>query len=123
MQQKNGLKRLYALGRMKAGKMNKTETAYAEHLKLMQAAGEILWWRFEGMKFKLADNTFYTPDFTVLCADGTLEAHEVKGYMLEDANVKVKVAAEMYPLRFIIVRVKPKKDGGGWRFSEVGNGN
>ena len=35
MRQKNGLKRLYALGRMKSGKMNKTEAAYAEHLKLM----------------------------------------------------------------------------------------
>lgn len=118
MRQENGLKRIYALGRMKSGKMNKTEAAYAEHLKMKQAAGEILWWRFEGLKFRLADNTFYTPDFAVLCADGTLEAHEVKGYWQDDAKVKIKIAAEMYPLRFVAIYARPKKDGGGWRMEE-----
>lgn len=106
--------RMYALGRLKAGAMNKTEQAYAKHLQDLQHAGEILWHRFEGMKFRLADNTFYTPDFMVMLSTGALEAHEVKGHWQDDARAKIKVAAEMYPVRFIAVKVRAKKDGGGW---------
>ena len=116
-------KAMYALGRLKAGTMNKTETAYAAHLDALQFAGHVLWYKFEGIKLRLADSTFYTPDFAVMQSDGQIELHEVKGFMQEDANVKIKVAAEMYPFRFVIVRTKPKKEGGGWKFQEVGNGN
>ena len=49
---------MYALGRLKAGSMNKTEAAYDQHLALLQHAGQILWRRFEGLKLRLADNTF-----------------------------------------------------------------
>jgi len=114
----NGLKRLYALGRMKQGQMNRTEAAYAEHLKARELAGEILWWRFEGMKFRLADATFYTPDFAVMRCDGVLEMHEVKGYWQDDAKVKIKVASSMYPILFLAVYARPKKEGGGWRVEE-----
>jgi hypothetical protein len=108
----------FALGRLKAGQMNRTEAAYASHLDLLKTAGEILWYRFEGIKLRLADNTFLTVDFAVMMADGTLEMHECKGYMEEDANVKLKVAAASYPFRFILVRKKAEKDGGGWTKTE-----
>ena len=104
----------YALGRLPVGAMNKTETAYSAHLKLLQAAGEILWHRFEGLKLRLADNTFYTPDFAVMAADGVIECHEVKGFWEDDARVKIKVAADQYPFRFIAIRAEAKKRGGGW---------
>ncbi len=107
-----------ALGRLKAGKMNQTEAAYAERLRALQHAGEILWHRFEGIKLRLADNTFYTPDFAVLAADGVMELHEVKGFWQDDARAKIKIAADQYPFRFIAVRVRPKKDGGGWAVEE-----
>jgi len=107
-----------ALGRLKAGKMNQTEAAYAEHLRVLQHAGEILWHRFEGIKLRLADNTFYTPDFAVLAADSVMELHEVKGFWQDDARAKIKIAADQYPFRFIAVRVRPKKDGGGWAVEE-----
>lgn len=107
-----------ALGRLKAGKMNQTEAAYAEHLRALQYAGEILWHRFEGIKLRLADNTFYTPDFAVLAAEGVMELHEVKGFWQDDARAKIKIAADQYPFRFIAVRVRPKKDGGGWEVEE-----
>lgn len=118
MAKNGGAKRVYGLGRLKSGMMNQTESAYAEQLKLMQDAGIILWWKFEGLKFKLADKTFYTPDFVVLCADGTLEAHEVKGYWMDDAKVKIKVASAMFPIRFVAVYAKAKRDGGGWRIEK-----
>lgn len=104
----------FALGRLKVGERNKTESAYELHLEARRAAGEIVWFRFEGLKLRLADNTFYTPDFAVMRSDGQLECHEVKGHWQDDARVKVKVAAEMYPFRFIAVKARPKRDGGGW---------
>ncbi|MGP9850223.1 hypothetical protein ACT3T7_02270 [Halomonas sp. 111] len=103
-----------ALGRMKAGTMNKTEAAYAALLEAEKQAGEIVWYSFEAMTFKLADNTRYTPDFAVLRADGLMEMREVKGFWREDARVKIKVAAEMFPFRFIAVKKQSKKAGGGW---------
>lgn len=107
-------KAMYALGRLKTGSMNKTEAAYDAHLAAQQHAGQIKWRKFEGLKLRLADNTFYTPDFAVMAADGVMECHEVKGYWQDDARAKIKVAADIYPFRFIAVRVKPKKEGGGW---------
>lgn len=108
----------YALGRLKTGQMNKTESAYASHLELCRAVGEILWYRFEGVKLRLADNTFYTADFSVMASDSVLELHEVKGHWEDDARVKIKVAADQYPFRFKAVKVLAKKYGGGWSVEE-----
>lgn len=104
----------YALGRLKAGAMNKTEAAYGQHLELLKRAGEVIWYRFEGIKLRLADLTFYTPDYAVMVASGQMEIHEVKGFWEDDAKVKIKVAAEMYPFKFLAVKVRSKKDGGGY---------
>lgn len=104
--------------RREPGTMNKTEAAYAASLELRRIAGEILWYEFEAIKFRLAANTFYTPDFIIMLADGTLEAHEVKGHWEDDARVKIKVAADKFPLRFVALKVVPKKDGGGWKEEE-----
>ncbi|MBC9904777.1 DUF1064 domain-containing protein [Achromobacter xylosoxidans] len=112
------MNRSFALGRLKTGQLNKTEQAYAAYLGQLQAVGGILWHKFEGMKFRLADNTFYTPDFMVMKPDGQLEAHEVKGYWQDDAKVKIKVASDMYPVRFVAIKARAKKDGGGWAVEE-----
>lgn len=111
-------KAVQALGRLKAGAMNATERRYAAHLEQRRHVGEIAWFRFEGMKFRLADNTFYTPDFAVMLATGELECHEVKGHWQDDARVKVKVVADQYPLRFIAVTANTQKSGGGWAVEE-----
>lgn len=107
-------KRLQALGRLKTGQMNKTEAAYAAFLCDEQHAGRVQWFKFEGVKLRLADNTFYTPDFAVMADDGVLEMREVKGFWQDDARAKIKIAADIYPFRFMAIKVKPKKDGGGW---------
>ena len=106
----------FALGRLPQGQMNATEREYSLLLESRKQAGEVLWYKFEGFKLRLADNTFYTPDFAVMLADMTFEVHEVKGHWMDDAKVKIKVAADIYPFRFIAVRKRSKKDGGG--FSE-----
>lgn len=105
---------MYALGRLKTGQMNKTEQAYDAHLEALQHAGQVRWRKFEGLKLRLADNTFYTPDFAVMAADGVIECHEVKGHWQDDARAKIKVAADLYPFRFIAVKARTKKSGGGW---------
>jgi hypothetical protein len=84
--------------RHEPGKMNKAEALYALELEARQRAGEILWFGFEPVKFRLADRTFYSPDFMVQLADGTIEFHEVKGWMEDDAAVKWRVVREMYPM-------------------------
>jgi len=104
-----------ALGRLPAGTMNKTEAAYAAFLDTLIACKDVLWFKFEGVKLRLADNTFYSPDFIVLRADGSLECHEVKGHWEEDARVKIKVAASIYPMQFIAVQALAKSKGGGWK--------
>jgi hypothetical protein len=109
---------LQALGRLKAGTMNKTEAAYAATLEQRRSAGEVAWFKFEGMKFRLAENTSYTPDFNVMLADGTLEMHEVKGFWTDDGRAKIKIAADLYPMRFVAIKAKSKKDGGGWLIEE-----
>ncbi len=106
---------ILALGRMKTGQMNRTEAEYAGHLEMLKRIGEIAWYRFEGMKFRLADNTFYTPDFAVMRSDGQLEMHEVKGFWRDDARIKIKVAAEQYPVRFVAVKKKTGREGDGWK--------
>lgn len=109
------MRNLQALGRMKTGKMNKTEIAYSQHLEALKSCGEIVWWKFEAIKLRLADSTFYTPDFFIMLANGQLECREVKGYWLDDARAKIKMAAELFPFRFIAVQKKSNKQGGGWK--------
>jgi len=90
------------------GQMNKLEQAYADRLELLLRAGDIRRYRFEAIKFRLAANTFYTPDFMVV-TETQVEFHEVKGWWEDDARVKIKVAAEQYP-EFAFFAVQKKKD-------------
>lgn len=110
--------RSFAVGRLKTGVMNRAEAEYAFHLENLKVIGTVAWYKFEGLKLRLADNTFYTPDFFVMLSDGTLEAHEVKGFWQDDAKVKIKVAADMYPFRFLAIKAVAKKNGGGWSVEE-----
>ncbi|MGU3387188.1 DUF1064 domain-containing protein [Methylobacterium sp. D53M] len=103
-----------ARGQLAPRKMNGTESAYDAHLWSLRAAGAVLWHEFEALKFRLADDTYYTPDFAVLRADLTFELHETKGFWRDDAKVKIKVAASLFPFRFIAFRKVSKADGGGW---------
>lgn len=92
------------------GTMNRYERAYADYLD----AGRVEY-KFESIKLRLADKTFYTPDYSLLGDDDVLEFHEVKAVTYDKAGrakawsqdasrIKIKVAAEQYPwFRFCIV--------------------
>jgi hypothetical protein len=109
--------------------MNLTERAYSDILEAQRLDGKIAYWEYERVKLKLADNTFYTPDFFVILPDGQVEFHEVKamtskGVLLaeDDAKVKIKVAADQYWMFvFRIAARGPKSMGSKWRIEVIGN--
>lgn len=114
----NSLKRLFAKGRLKSGEMNETEKKYTKHLETELWCGNISWFKFEGMTFKLADGCRYTPDFVIMRQDGSLEAHEVKGckaVFRDDARVKCKVFSEKYPIPLTVCY--PVRHG-GWEYEQ-----
>lgn len=106
------------------GVMNKTEARYAQYLDTRVAAGEVVSWKFESVKIRLAKRTWLTIDFFVWMPNGSVELHEVKGrkgnryYATEDSKLKVKFAAEEYPL-WIVWIVWPAKIG-GWDQERIG---
>jgi hypothetical protein len=100
--------------------MNGMEKRYAAYLETRRLVGEILMWKFEAIKLKLARATFYNPDFLVMKPDFRLELHETKGHMEDDAAIKTKLATEMFPeFRIVIVKQvgKPKR----WIFRDAAN--
>lgn len=117
---RKGKDALFALGRLKTGEKNKTEQRYEDQvLRVGVMTGAVLWYRFEGVKLRIADNTFLTVDYAVLPADGILTMIDVKGgpaVIQDDARVKMKVAAEAYPFRFQFAY----PEGGGWTHEDVG---
>ena len=118
-------RRWYAKARAKRtpGTMNGLESAYADRLEMLRLAGEIRDWKYEAITLKLAPKTTYTPDFAVVEKDGTLEFHETKGFMREDAHVKLKTAAALFPwFRFVLVTRDSKRDGGAWHDREIDDG-
>jgi len=74
----------------------------------MLLAGEIIDYRFEPFNVRLGDNCYYRIDYFVVFQD-RFEVHEVKGgkfikktgkiapYCTDDALVKIKTAATLYP--------------------------
>lgn len=107
------------------GERNRTEAAYEAHLQALCAAGEICGFEFEGMKLRMADKTWWTPDFVVMTADGYIELHDTKGtttktrangekekapWIEDDARVKMKVIAEQWPFKVFAVFKTPA----GW---------
>ncbi len=96
-------------------RMNKTEGEWAMILEARKRAGEIIWYQFEGLRLRLADGAYFTPDFPVLTKEGNLEFQEVKGFWREAGKLRIRVAAGLYPFwKFYAVRKIKKKDGGGW---------
>lgn len=117
-------KRRQARARLKRhvpGEMNGTEKKFLEEVILPQKeTGEIREYWFEKFKFKLADNTWYTPDFVIQREDGELEVWEVKGGggWQDDARVKAKVMQSQFPLLLTGWTAQSKKQGGGWEKEE-----
>lgn len=77
------------------------EANYARYLNWLQAHGEIRSWEFEPDTFEFhrikRGTRFYTPDFKVTNNDGSVEYHEVKGWMNPASKTKLARMARYYP--------------------------
>lgn len=92
-------------------RLNKTEKRWLDYLR----AERHEWIGIQCFTLKIGDDCRYTPDLWTFDAS-RLTAWEIKGYMRDDALVKLKVAARMFPfIRFVIVRSR----AGQWLFEDV----
>lgn len=73
--------------------LNKLETAWLAQLTAMYPGVKI---HSQAKKYKLGNGVGYTPDF-VATIDGKETAWETKGFFRDDAAVKLKVAAMIFP--------------------------
>jgi len=83
------------------------EANYARYLNWLMGIGEIARWEyepdtfwFEGIK---RGTRSYTPDFKVWSIDGTYEYHEVKGWMDQKSQTKLRRMQRYHPNERVIV--------------------
>jgi len=76
---------------------NNWERQYGEvHLEQRRHLKEIRDWEYEAVKFRIAKKTYFTPDFMVIGLQW-IEFHDVKGFLRDDAAVKIKACRELFP--------------------------
>jgi len=111
--------------RQNSAGLNKTEQAFFDYLKTRSDPGVL---RTvlppQSITLRIANGCRYTPDFVVayhgaLPEPVELVAYEVKGFMRDDAAVKIKVAATAFPWITFHLVTKLPGGGGGWAISEV----
>jgi hypothetical protein len=80
---------------------SKWEANYALYLDFLIDHKQIVKWEFEPDTFVFEKIKFgtrsYTPDFKVFNNNGTIEYHEVKGYMDSKSKTKLKRIKKYYP--------------------------
>ena len=91
------------------------ERDYATYLDMLLRARMIDRYDQEPESLRLADRTFFLPDFRVILPDGQIEFHECKGHWEDDARAKFKIAAAQHPYIFrAVTRVK-----GAWSWETL----
>jgi hypothetical protein len=98
------------------GVQNGLELRFAQEVLLPeQAAGEIKGYQFEAITFRMQSDAKYTPDYFVEKSDGSLVCFETKGHWRPQARIRIKWAAQRFPMfKFIAVqRIK-----GEWIYEE-----
>lgn len=83
------------------------EANWARYLNLLIAQKQVRSWEFEPEVFEFGGikrgQRFYTPDFKVENQDGSVEFHEVKGWMDPKSATKLKRMAKYHPSVKVIV--------------------
>lgn len=83
------------------------ESNWAHYLNWLVAKGEITSWAYEVDTFEFErikrGVRFYTPDFKVTNLNGSIEYHEVKGYMDQKSRTKLSRMARYHPTVTIVV--------------------
>lgn len=83
------------------------EANWARYLNWLKEQGEIIEWEYEPETFWFEGikrgNVSYTPDFRIKNLDGSIEYHEIKGYMDDRSRVKLQRMKKYHPEINIIV--------------------
>ena len=90
---------------------SKWEANYALYLDFLVSNNEIVNWDYETDKFVFEKIQFgtrsYTPDFKIYNNDGSIEYHEVKGYMDSRSKTKLKRMKKYYPeVKLLLIEKK-----------------
>ena len=85
-------------------------------LAYLRSLPNITYYYIQSINFKLAWDKRYLPDFFTVSTDGKFSAWEVKGFMRDDARVKLHVFARQFP--WIQVFLVTHKNG-KWQIDEV----
>ncbi len=100
--------------RQSTATLNKTEQAFLDFLTATYPRDAIF---TQAMTLRIANGCRYTPDFMLCSSTGKWFAYEVKGFMRDDAAVKIKVAAAMFSrIKFFLVT---RHRGGEWKLQKV----
>jgi hypothetical protein len=92
------------------GRMNRMEEEHAMINLLLNE--DVLDCVFECFRLDIGGGVKYIPDFFRANRDGSYSVDEVKGFMRDDAMIKIKIAAGLYPQ--FVFRLWTKKTGLGW---------
>jgi hypothetical protein len=101
----------------RTGYRSNLEADYATRLEILRGLGEIRSWMYEAVKLKIGNGAWFTPDFFVRMASGSIEFHETKGgFAREAAMVRIRSAALQFPFwKFrLVTRVN-----GDWAFRDM----
>jgi hypothetical protein len=83
------------------------EANYARYLNWLISVGEVTSWEFECRTFLFEGQTrgviSYTPDFRVVMPDGSVQWHEVKGWMDDKSKSRLKKMAKFYPDETVVL--------------------
>lgn len=82
------------------------EANWARYLNWLKAHNEIQDWSYETDTFEFSvkrGSRFYTPDFKVTNLNGSIEYHEIKGYMDQRSQTKIRRMAKYHPQVKLIV--------------------
>lgn len=82
---------------------SKGERRYYNKLKLMQEAGEVVFF-LRQTPFHLPGNSKYVVDFTVFYANGTVSFVDYKGMETESFRLKKRQVEEIYGIKLEIVK-------------------
>ena len=109
------------------GEMNGIERRFqAEVVDPLLGNGTVQRAYYETFNLRLAPRTDYRPDFALLFTDGLfvfvetkagwVKDGEIKAHYTDDARVKIKVAAEIFPEFGFVGAMHHKNLRGGWSY-------
>jgi len=82
---------------------SKLEAAYYNKLKILQSAGEVVFFLRQPM-FDLGGGVTYKADFAVYWATGNVSFVDVKGVETKDFIMKKKLVESLYPISIDVIK-------------------